>query len=76
MIDDAPKSVVGMTSTEHICTAHKDEIFCFAVIGDKNKNIIYSNLTGKFPARSFNGMCYIFLAYVYRLKPILLQPMK
>jgi hypothetical protein len=53
MIDDPRKSLADTTPTEHV--AHKDEIFYFAVSGDKNENTIYSKLTGQFPVRSFDG---------------------
>ena len=75
-LDDARKSIADMTPTEHVCATHEDKIFCFAAIGDKNKNTIYSDLIGKFPVRSFDGMSYIFVAYVYKLNAILLRPMK
>ena len=65
-----------MFPTEHVCSAIEDKIFCFAVIGDANENTIYSDLTGRFPIHSYEGMNYIFVAYVYKLNPILLRSMK
>ena len=65
-----------MTPIDHICSAHEDKIYCSAAIGDKNKNTIYSDLTGQFPVRSYDGMVYIFVAYVYKFNAILLRPMK
>ena len=64
-----------MTPTKHVCTAQEDELFCYAVLGDKD-NKIYSNLTRQFPVRSYEGMCYIFVAYYYKLNTIMLHPMK
>ena len=75
-LDDMRKSIVDMTPMKHVCATHKDEIFCFAAIEDKNKNTLYNNLTGQFPVRSFEGISYIFVAYVYKLNAILLCPMK
>jgi hypothetical protein len=46
------------------------------IIGDRNNNTIYSDLTGRFPVQSYEGMEYIFVAYVYKLNAILLRPMK
>ena len=65
-----------MTPIEHVRSVHEDKIDCFAAIGDKNENTIYSDLTGQFPVRSYDGMVYIFVAYVYKFNAILLHPMK
>ena len=59
-----------MFPTEHVCSKIEDGIFCFAVIGDANKNTIYSDLTGIFLIQSYEGMNYIFVAYVYKLNSI------
>ena len=57
-------------------SAIEDEIFWYAVIGDAHKNTIYSDLTGRFPIQFYEGMNYIFLAYVYKLNAILLRSTK
>ena len=54
----------------------EDEICCCAVIGDTHKDTIYSDLTGRFPIQSYEGMNYIFVAYVYKLNTISLRSMK
>ena len=54
----------------------EDEIFCCTVIRDTHKDTIYSDLTGRFPIQSYEGMDYIFVAYVYKLNAILLRSMK
>ena len=59
-LEDARRIVSDMTPTKHVCSAHEDNIYCFAAIGDKNENTIYSDLTGQFPVRSYDGMVYIF----------------
>ena len=45
-VENTRKSVTDMTPTRRFCTANEDKIFCFAAIGDKNENTIYSELTG------------------------------
>ena len=65
-----------MFPTEHVCSAMKDEIFCCAFIGDTHKDTIYSDLTGRFPIQSYDGMNYIFVVYVYKLNGIFLRSMK
>ena len=61
-----------MTPTEHVCSAHEDKIYCFAAIGDKNKATIYSDLPGKFPVRSYDGMVY---TYIYFLRMFINLPL-
>ena len=73
---DARRHVQGMSPTEHVCTAREDEIYCFVVIGDKNNNTIYSVLPGQFSVQSYEGMCYIVVAYDYKLDYIMLRAMK
>jgi hypothetical protein len=36
---------------------------------------MYTDLTGAFPIRSFKNMQYIFVAYIYDLNAIIVQPM-
>ena len=64
------------TPTKHVCAAHKDRIYCFSAIEDKNKNTIYSDHTGKLLVRSYNGMVYSCVAYVYTFNTIFLRPTK
>ena len=75
MVLDARKSVSNMDPAKQICSAGEDEIYCFAVIVNRNKNTIYSNPTGHFPVQSYKGMQYIFVEYVYKINTILLRPM-
>ena len=75
-IRDARQDIKNMFPTEHVCSAMEDEIFCCAVIGDTHKDTIYSDLTGRFQIQSYDGMNYIFVAYVYKLNAILLRSMK
>ena len=55
---DDRRLVEDMTPTEHVCAAYGDKIYCFAAIGNENENMIYSDHTGQFPVRSFDGMVY------------------
>lgn len=57
-------------------TAAQCEVFCFAALANDNERTLYTDLTGKFPIRSYNGNQYIFLAYVYDLNAIIVRPMK
>ena len=75
-IRDAHQDIKNMFPTEHVCSATEDEIFCCDVIRDTHKDTIYSELTGRFPIHSYEGMNYIFVAYVYKLNAILLHSMK
>ena len=65
-----------MFPTEDVCSDMEDEIFFCAVIGDTHEETIYSDLTGRLPMQSYEGMNYIFVAYVYKLNAILLLSMK
>ena len=69
---EARQEVEGLAPMQHICSAIKHEIFCFAILRDEAENTIYSNLTGRFPVESYTGMNYIFVRYVYKLNTILL----
>ena len=51
------------------------EIFCYAVLADKNESTIYSDRTGWFPVRSYSSKNYIFVAYVYSKNAILMRPL-
>ena len=75
-IRDARQDIKNMFLTERVCSAMKDEICCCACIGDTHKDTIYSDLTGRFPIQPYEGMNYIFVAYVYKLNAILLRSMK
>ena len=75
-IRDARQDIKNMLPTEHVFSAMEDDFFFCAVIGDTHKDTIYSDLTGRFPIQSYEGMNYIFVAYVYKLNAILLRSMK
>ena len=45
-LEDVRQIVTDMTPTKHVCAAYEDKFYCFVVLGDKNENRIYSDLTG------------------------------
>ena len=51
------------------------ELYCFSALADTIEGTIYSDLTGKFPVRSYKRNQYIFVAYVYDANAILIRPM-
>ena len=44
----ARKDVSILLPKEEVCLAEEDKIYCYAVLGDKNERMIYSDLTGRF----------------------------
>ena len=52
------------------------ELFCFAAVANEIKGTVYTDLPGRFPARSYKGNQYIFLTYVYDANAIIVRPMK
>ena len=73
---DAPKRVSDMSPDKQVCSAEEDKIYCFANIGNRNENTIYSNLTGRFPVQSYKGMQYLCVACFYKINTVLVRPMK
>ncbi|KAL7503323.1 hypothetical protein ACHAXN_001123 [Cyclotella atomus] len=52
------------------------ELFVGATIGEQNENTLYTDLTGKFPVKSFHGSHMLFVAYAYGPNAILTRPMR
>ena len=52
------------------------EILCCAALTNTIDGTLYTDLTGRFPIRSYKGNQYIFLAYVYDANAILVRAMK
>jgi hypothetical protein len=50
-------------------------MFCFATFADATLGTMYTDITGAFPVQSFKNMQYIFVAYIYDLNAIIMQPM-
>eukprot|EP00804_Cyclotella_cryptica_P019007 CCRYP_006480-RA/>CCRYP_006480-RA protein AED:0.25 eAED:0.14 QI:0/0/0/1/1/1/2/0/936 len=50
------------------------DLFIGATIGDTFFNTLYTDLTGQFPAKSFKGNKYVFIAYAYGPNAILARP--
>jgi hypothetical protein len=65
-----------MHPVQEACAGIDDEIFCYAMLADKNEGTVYSDLTGKFPVQSFDGHLYLFVCYVYSANAIIMRPMQ
>jgi hypothetical protein len=51
------------------------DMFCFAALTDANEGTMYTDLTGKFPVRSYKNNQYVFVAYFYSINAIIVRPM-
>jgi hypothetical protein len=51
------------------------DMSCFAALADAMVSTMYTGITGAFPIWSFKNMQYIFVAYIYNLNAIIVQPM-
>ena len=74
-IIDARTEADSINPPEQVCTAIDNEMFVFAALADANADTIYTDLTGRFPVRSYSGMQYLFIAYIYTINAILIRPM-
>ena len=72
---DARKQVDDMNPPQEAFTAIDDEMFCFAMLADKNEGTVYSDLAGKFPVQSYEGHLYLFVCYVYSKNAIIMRTM-
>ncbi|KAL7527155.1 hypothetical protein ACHAWF_008701, partial [Thalassiosira exigua] len=77
-IRDARKELQDMNPQDHIARVTEGDIdfFCHAALADSVKGTVYTDITGRFPARSYKGNQYIMLAYVYQTNSILVRAMK
>jgi len=50
-------------------------IFCFGVFADKPTEVVYNDLTGKFPFMSLDGNQCFFVMYHYESNVILVKPL-
>jgi hypothetical protein len=50
-------------------------MFCFTTLANATLGTMYTNITGAFPVWSFKNMQYIFVACIYDLNTIIVQPM-
>jgi hypothetical protein len=62
-----------MFPTHEACAVQ--DMFCFAALADATTGIMYTDLTGAFPVRSFKNMQYIFAVYIYDLNAIIVCSM-
>ena len=72
----ARHNIGNFLPAEEMCLAHKDKIYCYAILDNTNDNTLYNNPTGRFPFESYDNKEYIFMAYVYKLNAIFIIPMK
>ena len=56
--------------------ADEDEIYCYAVLGNKKERTIYSDLTGRSLVESYDRKNYVFVAYAYKINSIFMITMK
>jgi len=69
----ARSEVDHMFPQQEICAMQ--DVFCFAALANNITGAMYTDITGAFPVRSFKGMQYIFVAYVYDLNAIIVRAM-
>jgi hypothetical protein len=50
-------------------------MFCFAALANATISTMYTDITGAFPVWSFKNMQCIFVAYIYNLNAVIVQPM-
>jgi len=62
-----------MFPQQEICAMQ--DVFFFAALANNIMGTMYTDITGAFPVRSFKGMQYIFVAYVYDLNAIIVRAM-
>ena len=62
-------SDVNCLQPKELCSSH--DMFCFAALADLHTRIMYTDGTGAFPVQFFRNMQYVFVAYIYNLKAIL-----
>ena len=71
---DARTELKDMNPTDHVATVTDKEIdfFCYAALADANEGTVYTDLTGRFPTRSYAGSQYIFVCYAYQPNAVLI----
>ncbi|KAL7543517.1 hypothetical protein ACHAWF_007401 [Thalassiosira exigua] len=76
-IRDARQELRYMNPTNHVATATDRKIgfFCYAALADANEGTVYTDLTGRFPTRSYVGSQYIFVCYAYQPNAVLIRAM-
>jgi hypothetical protein len=71
--------VLAWVKVDQMCPPHEactfQDMICFAALANATLGTIYTDITGAFPVRSFKNMQYIFVAYIYNLNAIIMQPM-
>jgi hypothetical protein len=62
-----------MFPPKEICAMQ--DVFCFVVLANAITGTMYTNITGAFPVGPFKSMQYLFVAYIYDLKAIIVRAM-
>ena len=57
-------------------TWRHDEMFCYSITTDNDGNVIYINFAGRFGIKSYTGINYYFVCYVYKCNYIMVRTMK
>ncbi len=75
---NAPIPIIDANGPHLIGVEDEDEsianVFCFGAFADKNKGILYHDLTGSFPYMSLDGSVCFFVLYHYKSNCILKTP--
>ena len=72
-VTQAKYEASDMNPPQQMCSAL--DMFCFAALADANEGTMYTDLTGKFPVRSYKNNQYVFVAYFYSINDILVRAM-
>jgi hypothetical protein len=71
--------ILAQAEVIQICPPHEacvvQDMFCFAALANAMLDTVYTTITGAFPVWSLKNMQYIFVAYIYYLNAIIVQPM-
>ena len=63
-----------MAPTKYMSTLLDDETFCYSVITENNVNIVYIDLPGNFPIKSYAEI--VFATYIYKCNYIMIRATK
>ena len=70
-IHEAHEYVYSTPETKAAC-----EMFCFAALANNDEDTLYTDLAGSFPVWFFSENQYMFIAYMYEPRAILVRSMK
>jgi len=64
-VKQAKYEASDMNPPQQMCSAL--DMFCFAALADANEGTMYTDLTGKFPVRSYKNNQYVLVTYFYSI---------